>query len=198
MDSALNHLASSCEIMATLIDRYPTPGFGPLDPDKYFDCLGSSIIGQQLSVKAAATIEARVRQVVGEFTAEAIGEADHQALRDAGLSRAKTEYLQHLANAFTSGAVVPHQLASLDDEGVISALTPIRGVGRWTAEMFLIFGLGRTDIWSAGDGGLTKGVRVFFGEDAVPTEVATRWAPYRSVAAWYVWEHVDRGCPDLS
>jgi DNA-3-methyladenine glycosylase II len=198
MDAALNHLASSCEVMATLIDRYPTPGFGPVEPDKYFDCLGSSIIGQQLSVKAAATIESRVRQVLGEFTPEALNQVDGQALREAGLSRAKAEYLHHLADAFTSGAVVPRLLTDLPDEDVISTLTPIRGVGRWTAEMFLIFGLGRTDVWSAGDGGLTKGVKVFFGEDAVPTEVATRWAPYRSVAAWYVWEHVDRGVPPLS
>ena len=80
---------------------------------------------------------------------------------------------------------------------MITSLTRIRGVGVWTAEMFLIFGLGRLDVWSAGDWGLTKGVRAFFGEEDTTTAIATRWAPYRSIAAWYVWEHVDRGAPPL-
>jgi DNA-3-methyladenine glycosylase II len=184
--------------MAALIEAYPTPEIGPVPHDKYFDSLVSSIIGQQLSVKAAATIESRVRGVVGELTPDEMSATDPTALRQAGLSGSKVSYLGHLADAFLDGTVIPQDLPAQTDAEVIHTLTRIRGVGVWTAEMFLIFGLGRPDVWSAGDWGLTKGVRVFFGEDDTPTHIATRWAPYRSIAAWYIWEHIDRGAPPLN
>ena len=195
---ALDHLSGSCEVMAKLISAYPPPAIGPVSQEKYFDSLVSSIIGQQLSVKAADTIEARVRQAIGDLVPESVSSADVATLRAAGLSNQKASYLHHLAAAFLDGTISPDNLSALDDSGVITTLTRVRGVGVWTAEMFLIFGLGRPDVWSAGDLGLHKGVTALFGERAgAPKEVATRWAPYRSIAAWYVWEHSDRGYPDI-
>jgi DNA-3-methyladenine glycosylase II len=195
---SLRHLADACTIMATLIDAYPEPAIGPVPEDKYFDSLVASIIGQQLSVKAAATIEARVRDLVGDLTPEAVTNTSPDALRQAGLSHSKVSYVGHLADAFQDGTITPSVLTASPDAEVIATLTTVRGVGVWTAEMFLIFGLGRPDVWSAGDLGLTKGVRALFGDEVTPLEVANeRWAPYRSLAAWYVWEHSDRGYPDL-
>jgi DNA-3-methyladenine glycosylase II len=196
--TSLHHLATSCEVMAVFIDAYPPPDIGPVPEDKYFDALVGSIIGQQLSVKAAATIEGRVRDLVGDLTPETILDTPTDALRSAGLSRSKAEYVGHLADAFQGGTITPSVLTKASDADVISTLTTVRGVGVWTAEMFLIFALGRPDVWSAGDLGLTKGVRAVFGEEVTPLDVANeRWAPYRSLAAWYVWEHSDRGYPDL-
>jgi DNA-3-methyladenine glycosylase II len=185
--------------MAVLIDAYPEPVIGPVQEDKYFDSLVSSIIGQQLSVKAAATIEGRVRDVVGDLTPEAVSQTAPEKLRAAGLSNSKVSYVGHLADAFHDGTVTPSALTTAPDAEIITTLTTIRGVGVWTAEMFLIFGLGRPDVWSVGDLGLTKGVRALFGDDVTPLDVANqRWAPFRSLAAWYVWEHSDRGYPELS
>ena len=195
---SLKHLSEACNVMAVLIDAYPEPVIGPVPEDKYFDSLVASIIGQQLSVKAAATIEGRVRDLVGDLTPEAVLGTSPDALRQAGLSHSKVAYVGHLADAFHDGTITPSVLTAAPDSEVISTLTTVRGVGVWTAEMFLIFGLGRPDVWSSGDLGLTKGVRALFGDDVTPLDIANeRWAPYRSLAAWYVWEHSDRGYPDL-
>ena len=196
--TSLSQLAEACNIMAVLIDAYPQPVIGPVPEEKYFDSLVASIIGQQLSVKAAATIEGRVRDLVGELTPEAVTNTPPDALRQAGLSHSKVAYVGHLADAFQDGSITPSVLTQAPDAEVISTLTTVRGVGVWTAEMFLIFGLGRQDVWSVGDLGLTKGVRALFGDAVTPLDVANeRWAPYRSLAAWYVWEHSDRGYPNL-
>lgn len=186
--------------MARLIDAYPTPNIGPVPEDRFFDSLVASIIGQQLSVKAAATIEGRVRDLVGDLTPEAVSQTPADALRAAGLSRSKVAYVGHLADAFRDGTITPKALTNAPDAEVISTLTTVRGVGVWTAEMFLIFGLGRPDVWSQGDLGLRKGVKALFDHDeaTTSTDIAHRWAPYRSIAAWYVWEHSDRGFPALA
>ena len=197
-DAPLKLLSDACNVMAVLIDSYPEPVIGPVPEDKYFDSLVASIIGQQLSVKAAATIEGRVRELVGDLTPEAVLATSSDALRAAGLSQSKVSYVGHLADAFNDGTITPSVLTAAPDAEVTSTLTTVRGVGVWTAEMFLIFGLGREDVWSAGDLGLTKGVRALFGDHVTPLDIANeRWTPYRSLAAWYVWEHSDRGYPDL-
>ncbi len=199
MKKALDHLTDACEVMATLIDTYPAPAIGPVPRERYFDSLVSSIIGQQLSVKAAATIERRVRDCVGELTPATVIAAPPGSLREAGLSNSKVAYVGHLADAFRDGTIEPHVIDTQSDADVIRALTTVRGVGVWTAEMFLIFGLGRLDVWSAGDLGLTKGVTALFGDQVAPGDLAAeRWAPYRSIAAWYVWEHADGGYAELS
>lgn len=189
-DEALAHLSDRCEVMAGLIDTHRPPGFAPVEPDKYFDVLVCSIVGQQLSVRAADTIEARLRALVGPLTPERVLNASAQDLRAVGFSRSKVAYSHGLAEAFTHSTISPHLLTDAPDDTVVSTLTALKGIGPWTAEMFMIFGLGRLDVWSQGDLGLRRAMEHFFGE-ATPA-IAERWQPYRSVAAWYLWEHSDQ------
>lgn len=189
-DDALAHLRASCEVMAELIETHRPPGFAPVAPEKYFDVLVVSIIGQQLSVRAADTIEARLRQLVGPLTPEGLLQASHDDLRAVGFSRSKVAYSHGLAEAFLDNTITPHLLTDAPDETVVSTLTALKGIGPWTAEMFMMFGLGRLDVFSPGDLGLRRSMEHFFG-DSSPS-IAERWKPYRSVAAWYLWEHSDQ------
>lgn len=187
---ALAHLGDRCEVMAGLIDIHRPPGFAPVEPEKYFDVLVCSIVGQQLSVRAADTIEARLRALVGPLTPEGLLDAREEDLRAVGFSRSKVAYSHGLAEAFLNNTITPHLLTDAPDETVVSTLTAVKGIGPWTAEMFMMFGLGRLDVWSQGDLGLRRSMEHFFGE-ATPA-IAERWRPYRSVAAWYLWEHSDQ------
>ncbi|AVG23260.1 DNA 3-methyladenine glycosylase II [Pontimonas salivibrio] len=187
---ALTHLGDRCEVMAGLIGIHRPPGFAPVEPEKYFDVLVCSIVGQQLSVRAADTIEARLRALVGPLTPERILDAREEDLRALGFSRSKVAYSHGLAEAFLNNTITPHLLTDAPDETVVSTLTAVKGIGPWTAEMFMMFGLGRLDVWSQGDLGLRRSMEHFFGE-ATPA-IAERWRPYRSVAAWYLWEHSDQ------
>jgi DNA-3-methyladenine glycosylase II len=187
---ALEYLSGACTVMADLIDRHRSPRFDPVGPEKYFDVLVCSIVGQQLSVRAADTIEARLRQLVGQLQPENFAPVTDEELRAVGLSYSKIAYTRGLADAFANETITPHQLTDAPDEEVSSTLTALKGIGPWTAEMFMIFGLGRLDVWSPGDLGLRRSVEHFFGSSE-PT-IAERWRPYRSVAAWYLWEHSDQ------
>jgi len=188
---AREYLAGVCGVMADLIDRHTPPRLEPKPPGEYFDVLISSIIGQQLSVKAADTIEARVRAVVSPLTPESLANTPGELLRAQGLSHSKISYVQGIAEAFRSGAVDPDRLSEGSEHEVVETLTTLRGVGPWTAEMFLIFAMGRPDVWSPGDLGLRKAVWSLFGEESDPVEVSERWRPYRSYAALYLWEYSD-------
>ena len=188
---AEEHLASSCEVMASLIDKHTPPSIEPKDPDHYFDVLVSSIIGQQLSVKAADTIEARLRAGLSPLTPHSLAATEPEALREFGLSRSKASYIVGLADTFARGQIDPHTLATSSDQEVAEALIRLKGIGPWTIEMFLIFGMGHLDVWSPGDLGLKKAVWSLFGMEANPVQVSERWRPYRSVAALYLWEHSD-------
>ncbi|MCF8549786.1 MAG: DNA-3-methyladenine glycosylase 2 family protein [Pontimonas sp.] len=190
---ALAYLQESCEVIAQLAQVYTPPVISAQPPERYFEILVTSIIGQQLSVKAADTIEARLRQAVDAMTPEGLAGQDIELLRGQGLSYSKANYIQGLAEAFGTGVIDPHALAAMDPPEVISALTALKGIGPWTAEMFLIFGMGHPDIWSPGDLGLRKAVEAHFGTEQTSSEVARRWAPYRSYAALYLWEYVDKG-----
>jgi len=158
-------------------------------PEKYFEVLVCSIVGQQLSVKAADTIEGRLRELLGEFSPKRLLETDDDALRGVGLSRAKVAYSKGLAEAFHTGVIDPAELEHAGDTVIKDSLIALKGIGPWTAEMFMIFGLGRLDVWSPGDLGLRRAVEHYFGE-ATP-DIADRWKPYRSIACWYLWEHSD-------
>lgn len=195
---ALAYLQETCDVIAKLAQAYTPPVISPQPPQRYFEILVSSIIGQQLSVKAADTIEARLRQAVEAMTPEGLAGQDLELLRQKGLSYSKANYILGLAEAFGTGVIDPHALAAMDPPEVISALTALKGIGPWTAEMFLIFGMGHPDIWSPGDLGLRKAVEAHFGTEQTSTEVAKRWAPYRSYAALYLWEYVDNGSPTSS
>ena len=191
LEAIRTHLADACEVMATLIERHEIPDITPRHPDDYFEILVDTIIGQQLSVKAANTIIDRFRGAVGGYDTTAISSLTVDELRPLGLSKSKAAYIISAAGAFESGAVNPQALATLDNQTVLETLTSLRGIGPWTAEMFLIFGLGRPDVWSPGDLGLRNAVTALFGPEADPNTTALRWQPYRSYAALYLWEHHD-------
>lgn len=191
LHEAQEHLSSVCEVMATLIPRHTPPDISPKAPEQYFSVLVSSILGQQLSVKAADTIEGRVVDALGPHDPEVLAEMTVEELREHGLSRSKASYIIGMAEAFRSGEIDPHQLSRADTQTVIQKLTGLKGIGPWTAEMFLIFGMGHPDVWSPGDLGLRNAVWAHFGEDTNLTEIADRWRPFRSYAALYLWEFSD-------
>lgn len=165
-----------------------------------FTTLARSIVGQQISVKAAQSVWLRfVALMTGDahrLQPAALLALEVPTLRTAGLSARKAEYLRDLAHHFEAGSVHVRQWHQMDDETIIDELVAIRGIGRWTAEMFLIFYLMRPNVMPLDDLGLLKGISVnyFSGEPvsrAEAREVGDAWAPYRSVATWYIWRSLD-------
>lgn len=156
-----------------------------------FEVMAESIVSQQLSSKAAATIWRKLVDSVGS-SAEAIAAAEHEALRAAGLSNRKAEYVQGIARATLSGDVDWDSLETLDDEAVIASLTPLRGVGRWTAEMYLIFALGRPDVLAVDDFGVRSSAGRMAGLGGLMDreELLARgelWRPWRTTASLWLW-----------
>lgn len=157
-----------------------------------FRSLASSIIGQQLSAKAAATITNRVAALVPHpFVPQNLLRVSPGQLRQAGMSGRKANSLIALAELAASGALSFDSLHKMDDEEVISELTQVSGIGRWTAEMFLIFGLGRPNVLSASDAGLQRAARLLYGEIATLQDLGEKWSPWCSVASWYLWKYLD-------
>jgi 3-methyladenine DNA glycosylase/8-oxoguanine DNA glycosylase len=198
---AVRHLRASDPRLDALIGRV---GGLKLDVDRVqspFAALAESIVYQQLTGKAAATIHGRLVGLCRprrRLRPDDIVRFSEEQLRGAGLSRAKTAALKDLA-ARTLDGVVPTmtRLRRMPDEEIIERLTSIRGIGRWTVEMLLIFRLGRPDVLPVTDYGVQKGFKLAFNRRKLPTpaELARhgqRWAPYRSVAAWYLWRAVDQ------
>lgn len=191
-------LSGRHEVLAGLFTRHGAPQL-PRGPaaEARFAALASSIAYQQLAGRAAATIWARVEQTVGlPVTAEAVLATDPAALRAAGLSGAKTASLLDLATKTVEGSIRLDRIGRLDDDAVIEHLTAVRGIGRWTAQMFLLFDLRRLDVWPTGDYGVRAGYAAAFGLDELPTErellaLGAPFAPYRSVVAWWCWREVD-------
>ena len=197
-DDACKHLVKRDRVMKKLIPRL---GEGRLESrGDAFTTLARSIVGQQISVKAAQAVWDRfVALTAGpshKLAPNAVLALDAPHIRAAGLSARKVEYLCDLADHFQSGAVRPARWREMDDEAIIEELVGIRGIGRWTAEMFLIFHLLRPNVLPLDDVGLIKGISVnyFSGEPvsrAEAREVGDAWAPYRSVATWYIWRSLD-------
>ena len=197
-DEACRHLAKRDRVMRKLIPKF---GEARLQSrGDAFTTLARSIVGQQISVKAAQSVWERLVEVVGgpstRLPPTAVLRVDAPTLRTAGLSARKAEYLADLARHFESGAVHVRQWQQMDDEAIIDELVAIRGIGRWTAEMFLIFHLMRPDVLPLDDLGLIKGISLnyFSGEPvsrAEAREVGDAWAPFRSVATWYIWRSLD-------
>ena len=163
-------------------------------PDAY-GALLRAIVGQQLSTKAARTIYLRVLDLFGGKTPspEQLLEAPEKDLRGAGLSGRKTEYIRDLASHVLAGELELDRLGELDDERVIEEIVAVRGLGRWTAEMFLLFHLQRPDVLSGGDLGIRKAIQIEYGLEATPTptrvvEIGEKWRPHRSLASLYLWE----------
>lgn len=198
-DDACKHLSKRDRVMRKLIPRF---GQARLQSrGDAFTTLARSIVGQQISVKAA-------QSVWSKFTALSPADPAHRiqprsvlglaqaSMRGAGLSARKVEYLTDLARHFDEGAVHVDQWQKMDDEAIIEELVAIRGIGRWTAEMFLIFHLMRPNVMPLDDLGLIKGISLsyFSGEPvsrAEAREVGEAWAPFRSVATWYLWRSLD-------
>ena len=197
-DEACKHLSKRDRVMKKLIPRF---GEGRLESrGDAFTTLARSIVGQQISVKAAQAVWDRfVALTAGpahRLLPGSVLELDAPKIRAAGLSARKVEYLCDLAQHFESGLVHVGQWREMDDEAIIDELVAIRGIGRWTAEMFLIFHLLRPNVLPLDDLGLIKGISVnyFSGEPvsrAEAREVGDAWAPYRSIATWYIWRSLD-------
>jgi DNA-3-methyladenine glycosylase II len=197
-DDACRHLAKRDRVMKKLIPQF---GDGRLQsPGDAFTTLARSIVGQQISVKAAQSVWDRFAALMSgpssRLAPAGVLKLDAQALRGAGLSARKVEYLRDLAQHFESGSVHVRQWQQMDDEAIVDELVAIRGIGRWTAEMFLIFHLMRPNVLPLDDLGLIKGIsqHYFSGEPvsrAEAREVGEAWAPFRSVATWYIWRSLD-------
>jgi DNA-3-methyladenine glycosylase II len=161
-----------------------------------FLTLARAIVGQQISVKAAQSVWDRVVQCVGEVSPEKILLKERPVLRACGLSDRKTEYIADLAQHFADGSIHVHRWPQMSDEEIIAELIEVRGIGRWTAEMFLIFNLLRPDVFPLDDLGLQKAIRVSYYSNrrvALSTmrKLGETWRPWRSVATWYLWRSLD-------
>ena len=192
--SACAELAAADPVMAGLIACYPDAILANRgDP---FQTLVRAIAGQQISVKAADRIWARFAALAGDIAPQRIAILEADALAACGLSRRKVEYVQDLAGHFIDGRIVPKRWQRMDDEAVIAELIDVRGIGRWTAEMFLIFSLRRPDVWPLDDIGLQKAVALHYLDGARPApkrlrEIGGQFAPWRTVATWYLWRSLD-------
>jgi len=186
--------------MAELIARSRRYNITPAVTIRPFDALAESIAYQQLSGKAAATIFGRVRALYPKrkwLDPEQLLATPDETLRAAGLSRAKTASLKDLAAKTIDGTVpTGRALIRMSDDEIVTRLTAVRGIGRWTVEMLLLFDLGRPDVWPVDDYGVRKGFAKTFGRRQLPTpkqlmKFGEKWRPYRSVAAWYFWRALD-------
>jgi len=189
------HLRLSDRVMAKLVRTH-----GPCTLNRRtFDLshtLVVSIISQQISAKASDMIEWRIAECVPyPFNAEDMICVPPVRLREAGLSSRKVDYIQGLAERVNGGLLSYEALAPKDNEEVVAALMEISGIGRWTAEMFLIFGLKRPDVLALGDAGLQRAAKMLYpkasSNGSALEKVSERWKPYRSVASWYLWRHLD-------
>jgi 3-methyladenine DNA glycosylase/8-oxoguanine DNA glycosylase len=186
--------------MAELIARSRRYNITPTISVRPFDALAESIAYQQLTGKAAATIFARVRALYPKrkwLDPKQLLATPDETLRAAGLSRAKTAALKDLAAKTIDGTVpAGRALVRMTDDEIITRLTTVRGIGRWTVEMLLLFDLGRPDVWPVDDYGVRKGFAKTFRRRKLPTpkqlmKFGEKWRPYRSVAAWYFWRALD-------
>jgi len=191
---ACKHLMKKDRVMKRLI-----PQFGKAclqSRGDAFATLARSVVGQQISVKAAQTVWDRFAKLPAQITPTQVLKLKIDDMRAAGLSARKVEYIVDLALHFDNGMVHVDAWTSMDDEAIIAELIAIRGIGRWTAEMFLIFHLMRPNVLPLDDVGLINGIsQCYFSGDVVSRsdarEVALAWAPYRTVATWYIWRSLD-------
>lgn len=199
--AAVEHLRAADDTLKAIIDER-----GPLDleartrgrPADAYGALLRSIVGQQLSTKAARSIYGRLMELFGGKTPspQELLDADPEAVRSVGLSNAKVKYVRSLAEHVLSGELELDRLPELGDEEVEREVTAVKGLGQWTAHMFLIFHLGRPDVLPVGDLGVRRAVERAYGLEALPSaeeleRLGERWAPYRSLAALYLWESLD-------
>lgn len=196
---AVRSLSRRDPVLRSLIREFGPPSFRP--HDDYFRELVEAIVGQQISGRAANSIMRKFMEAIGGIMApEAIAAVPDELLRGAGISPQKLGYLRSLTEHVLDGRIALDEIAKQPDEVVIAELTAVKGIGLWTAQMFLVFSLGRLDVLPTGDLGVRNGMTVAYELPEPPTpkqmqEVAeqNRWAPYRSVGAWYMWRALSRG-----
>jgi len=193
-DHACTDLMKRDKILRRLITQFRDTGI--ISRGDPFLTLVRSIIGQQISVAAAQAVWNRVEVLLKRVTPKNILAMDDQRLRECGLSYRKIEYVKDLSRHFLKQGLAKANWQTLDDETVIRDLTAVRGIGQWTAEMFLIFNLKRPDILPLDDIGLLRAISLnyFAGEKVTRSqarEVAENWVPYRTVATWYLWRSID-------
>lgn len=198
IETAATHLAKNDPVLAEVINTNPRPNFTP--HRNYYQELVESIISQQLSVKAAATILDRFKHLfTSDFPSpEEILTHDIETFRSVGLSRQKASYIRDLAEKVIDGSVHFEHLDALTNDEVIAELIQVKGVGVWTVHMFLIFCMGRLDVLPVGDLGIKNGIQKLYGFSDKPSDeemhaVARKnnWQPYESIASWYVWRSLN-------
>jgi len=191
---ATRELAARDAVLRGLIDRFQGLTLG--SRGDAFSTLARSIVGQQISVKAAQSVWDRIVTRLGTINAASIHGARRSRLRACGLSAQKAGYLKDLANRFRSGTLDPERWHALEDEQVIAELTSMKGIGVWTAEMFLIFYLTRPDVLPLADLGLHRAMRIHYNRGRALSQqrmrgIGAAWSPWRSVATWYLWRSLD-------
>lgn len=191
---ATRALATADPVMAGLISRYR--GLTLASRGDAFQTLARSIIGQQISVKAAQSVWERFATTVGDMQPRCVLKLSVEQLRGCGLSGQKVSYLRDLSERFSAGAIDISRWHDMDDEVLIDELTEVKGIGRWTAEMFLIFYLTRPDVFPLADLGLQKAMQLHYNRGRKLSErriaaLAKLWSPWRSVATWYLWRSLD-------
>jgi len=198
VDDAVAQLRNGDHVVAELIARHGPCTLRPSVP--YFPVMIETVISQQLSTKAARSIYRRLLQIVGTKAprpADIIGIPDEQ-LRAIGFSRSKARYVKNAAAAFQSRRLGPQTFARMSDGEIMSLLMSIKGIGEWSAHMFLIFALGRLDVFPVGDLGLRNAMVAAYGLRKPPSaarlhRIGDRWRPYRTIGTWYLWESYDNG-----
>jgi DNA-3-methyladenine glycosylase II len=197
---AINYLKQSDSILGQLIEQ-----IGPcqLDTSQHngdlLNTLARAILHQQLSTKAAATIYSRFLQLYADQglpSALDLLNTPEDVLRSVGISRPKIGYLKDLATKVLEGLPTLEELEAMDDESIIKALTPIKGIGRWTVQMLLIFRMNRLDVLPVDDLGVRAAIRKMYGLDVLPTRqmvehIGQKWKPYCSIASWYLWRSLE-------
>ena len=191
---ACAHLGKRCKVMKKLIAAYPEAALRTRGNP--FQTLARAIVGQQISVKAAQSVWNKFELAVIKVTPENVLAASEEVLRAAGLSRQKILYLRDLAAHFTSGKIKPRRWQAMSDAEVMAELIEVKGIGRWTAEMFLIFYLMRPNVWPVDDIGLIRAIEKHYhgGERITKAHITAhleRFEPWATVATWYLWRSLD-------
>ncbi|MDQ6872056.1 MAG: DNA-3-methyladenine glycosylase [Gemmatimonadota bacterium] len=195
---AVAHLKKVDPVMAQVIEKVGRYKGWAASEGSHFDAVARSIVFQQLSGKAAGTIHGRFQGLYGGRTPlpSELAATPDEHLRAVGLSRQKSAYLKDLGARVASGDLPIETLHELTDDEIITALTQVKGIGRWTAQMFMMFRLGRPDVLPDLDLGIQKGIQRAYRLRKLPTpervlKIGAKWAPYRTVASWYLWRYVD-------
>ncbi len=193
-EEAKRHLAARDAVLRKLMKNYPDADLG--SRGDAFQTLARSITGQQISVKAANSIWARFAECAGKVNAKSVVGLTPEAIRACGFSGSKVSYVKDLAHHFHAGVLQPRRWPRMDDEAIIEDLIRVKGIGRWSVEMFLIFHMMRPNVLPVGDLGLQRAMEKSYNRGEPLTkaemrEIGTKWSPWSTVATWYLWRSLD-------